>query len=963
MSDTSPGTEPDMDVQEDEASCPPLPSASKRARAPSPSQEGPDKAPRTDSDTLSSQVAYVQASYLLRAASGARVFANPCRVSHALHLSTLASLLYLGEWKVTCRRAEREGPDYHYARVGPLDDSTDITEIRRDFRSFDGGEVVEITWIPAHNLPRYTTGKWLRLKVSGTLPTKVSISQLVYGGTPLPPPSAPLLWVPSDRPLPQHLQVSGAMLQCGGPHGPSSAHCTFNCRAQQLYADLAREGTPLHAINTQLRDLDLPSLPALRRPQPSPTKPAPAAPTLPPATAVHPGMSYSAIATGNRYGPLQEAPEDDASLPQAPVVDPEPGSTPPPVRRRIRLRQPRRPSGYQAPPSTPTPPDLESEFTHSTIEAEVHRPHGSPPHRGEEPGHMALTFLLWNARSLLRKSSELQPTCGTHFLQWSGCARPGSPLTSRSTFRLLYPQQDRQQAVVEVSSLPSETCCTAPRFPFPSGRVGAWRSLLPGLASGEAHPKPHPGCLPRWNKILRVAALQGGPPALTGYLHSTLGGRRVFLLSDAGDGGCGCLSPCHASHTRRPGKPWWNDDCARAVLARRRAWNQWRRTPTILAGTNYRRLNAFSAKIILKARGVPGAPTAPPSPSLPFTKRTWDFLHSMEGRKAHHPIPLTDGLLPRHSTSILAATLFRGMDRSLYHHHIKLFTDGSHSPSPPSTAAAIYDPATSICRTWRLPPETDVLTSELYALHQAIIHLHTGHTKGKAVVYTDSLSSLHLLLSRHPRSSTSLVHTIQRALLHLTNEGWEITFQWVPSHAGIPGNEVADSAARLALTDVNTTPLPLPLSAAKRLISRVCRSAWNNTLGDALRITSMGHYRSDYSPQPWIRKKSRVLDVALTRLRLGHTTLTAHLHRLRLSPDPHCPWCINVPETIEHFLLQCPRFHSHRVVLHTQLIALNVNTFDLPTLLAAAGVHPSRQHAVIRLTCAFLRKTGQLQRL
>ncbi|KAG0724499.1 hypothetical protein GWK47_005046 [Chionoecetes opilio] len=32
------------------------------------------------------------------------------------------------------------------------------------------------------------------------------------------------------------------------------------------------------------------------------------------------------------------------------------------------------------------PPDLESEFTHSTIEAEVHRPHGSPPHRGEEPG-------------------------------------------------------------------------------------------------------------------------------------------------------------------------------------------------------------------------------------------------------------------------------------------------------------------------------------------------------------------------------------------------------------------------------------------------------------------------------------------------------------------------------------------------------------------------------------------------
>ncbi|KAG0718413.1 hypothetical protein GWK47_007698 [Chionoecetes opilio] len=313
MSDTSPGTEPAMDVQEDEASCPPLPSASKRARAPSPSQEGPDKAPRTDSDTLSSQVAYVQASYLLRAASGARVFANPCRVSHALHLSTLGKYVLegetralgngcalvvviwehnipkvpelgqasftLGEWEVTCRRAEREGPDYHYARVGPLDDSTDITEVRRDFRSFDGGEVVEITWIPAHNLPRYTTGKWLRLKVSGTLPTKVSISQLVYWARPY---LLPLLRCSGCHRIGHSLNTCRSPVrcsrcsgphpcrqdditctrpfrcfQCGGPHGPRSAHCTFNCRAQQLYADLAREGTPLHAINTQLRDLDL----------------------------------------------------------------------------------------------------------------------------------------------------------------------------------------------------------------------------------------------------------------------------------------------------------------------------------------------------------------------------------------------------------------------------------------------------------------------------------------------------------------------------------------------------------------------------------------------------------------------------------------------------------------------------------------------------------------------------------
>ncbi|KAG0719069.1 hypothetical protein GWK47_051261 [Chionoecetes opilio] len=106
---------------------------------------------------------------------------------------------------------------------------------------------------------------------------------------------------------------------------------------------------------------------------------------------------------------------------------------------------------------------------------------------------------------------------------------------------------------------------------------------------------------------------------------------------------------------------------------------------------------------------------------------------------------------------------------------------------------------------------------------------------------------------------------------------------------------------------------------------------------------------------------------------------------------------MDVTYLILPYLMKCPWFHSHHVVLRSQLLTLNVTTFDLPTLLAAAGVHPvsalplplcsaqlltlnvatfdlptllaaagvhpSRQHAVIRLTCAFLRKTGQLQGL
>ncbi|XP_045136139.1 uncharacterized protein LOC123519049 [Portunus trituberculatus] len=190
-----------------------------------------------------------------------------------------------------------------------------------------------------------------------------------------------------------------------------------------------------------------------------------------------------------------------------------------------------------------------------------------------------------------------------------------------------------------------------------------------------------------------------------------------------------------------------------------------------------------------------------------------------------------------------------------------------------------------------------------------------------------------------------------------------LAITYPPTVSGIRGNEVADTTAKMALSEVNITHFPLPLSTAKHLISRVCHSTSDSTLATGLCVTSLGQYRHNSSLHPWVRQQSRALDVVLTRLRLGHTTLNAHLHRLRLAPDPDYPWCRSVPETIEHFLLQCPHFYSQRVLLRAQLIALGVSTLDLPTLLAAAGVHPTKQHAVLRLTCVFVKKMGQLSRL
>ena len=74
---------------------PPITSG-KRARTP-PCRETPGKTPRTTQDQHPSTDHVVKASFVLRAITGAKVFANPSRVSHALHQSPLGKYIIDGE--------------------------------------------------------------------------------------------------------------------------------------------------------------------------------------------------------------------------------------------------------------------------------------------------------------------------------------------------------------------------------------------------------------------------------------------------------------------------------------------------------------------------------------------------------------------------------------------------------------------------------------------------------------------------------------------------------------------------------------------------------------------------------------------------------------------------------------------------------------------------------------------------
>ncbi|KAI0824853.1 hypothetical protein BC628DRAFT_1301973, partial [Trametes gibbosa] len=56
----------------------------------------------------------------------------------------------------------------------------------------------------------------------------------------------------------------------------------------------------------------------------------------------------------------------------------------------------------------------------------------------------------------------------------------------------------------------------------------------------------------------------------------------------------------------------------------------------------------------------------------------------------------------------------------------------------------------------------------------------------------------------------------------------------------------------------------------------------------------------------------------ITQLRSNHVGLNSYLARIRAVSSPLCPTC-RVPETVDHFLCACRRFHSHRHELRRSL--------------------------------------------
>jgi ribonuclease HI len=164
----------------------------------------------------------------------------------------------------------------------------------------------------------------------------------------------------------------------------------------------------------------------------------------------------------------------------------------------------------------------------------------------------------------------------------------------------------------------------------------------------------------------------------------------------------------------------------------------------------------------------------------------------------------------------------------------------------------------------------------------------------KAVICTDCKSLLQAIESEIP-NTRSIRDKLGRT-------GCQIVLQWIPSHCGIPGNELADKAAKEATTlDQGTAnKQPISYNIAKSLIKRgivdpppehpLVKQSYSNHV-----------YKKD------LKVKSRKEGAKLAQLRSGHSQLLAsYRHRIDETKSDICPLCQEEPQTVEHWLSRCP---------------------------------------------------------
>ena len=245
-----------------------------------------------------------------------------------------------------------------------------------------------------------------------------------------------------------------------------------------------------------------------------------------------------------------------------------------------------------------------------------------------------------------------------------------------------------------------------------------------------------------------------------------------------------------------------------------------------------------------------------------------------------------------------------------YPHSVRVFSDASRDDSSGGLGVGFCAPFRGYRFGIRLASFTSILSAELYSIFCApkyILRMRFPST----VVFTDSLYSLYHLRDGFFSTRTSpYVYKILHLLSFIQEQEFTVGFAWIPSHAGIVGNEQADYFARLASRLPFTVNCGIPLAdllSALRQDNRAwCRVFWPYAGTSPVRGDYYFNRISFETLRPWFtgHRFPRGYISLVTRLRTAHICTGSHFSRMGWDMDVGCGCGVEL-KSLAHLIGEC----------------------------------------------------------